>query len=90
MNNFDRPYDLTVDGAGGMGDGPRSKGLSSEVSSYIVMNDLAGNRFYYRGIEALNWSVIDMNKLKNVTKMKTVSAKEVNEAGADSFNLFYK
>ena len=73
-----------------MGDGPRSKGLSSEVSSYIVMNDLAGNRFYYRGIEALNWSVIDMNKLKNVTKMKTVSAKEVNEAGADSFNLFYK
>lgn len=90
MNNFDRPYDLTVDGAGGMGDGPRSKGLSSEVSSYIVMNDLAGNRFYYRGIESLNWAVIDMNKLKNVTTMKTVSAKEVDKAGADSFNLFYK
>jgi penicillin V acylase-like amidase (Ntn superfamily) len=90
MNNFDRPYDLTIDGAGGKGDGPRGNTISSEVSDYIVMSDLAGNRFYFRGIESLNWGFIDMNKLKAVTKVKTVMAQDVYKAGDNSFELFYK
>lgn len=90
MNNFDRPYDLTVDGAGGVGDGPRTNSVSSEVTYYTVMNDLSRNLFYLRTIGALNWSVIDMNKLNNVTAMKSVLATEVNKSGADPYTLFYK
>lgn len=90
MNNFDRPYDLTVDGAGGVGDGPRSKSLSSEITAWTVLNDLSRNLFYTRSINAMNWSVIDINKLKDVRQIKTVSTYDINKAGADAFNLFYK
>lgn len=90
MNNFDRPYDLTVDGAGGQGDGPRGNSLSSETSRFIVMNDLAGKRFFFRDIGALNWAVIDMDKLKNITQLKTIPSSLMDKAGADAFNLFYK
>lgn len=90
INNFDRPYDLTVDGPGGLGDGPRSKTSSSEVTQWTVMNDLSRNLLYVRSINALNWTVIDMAKLKNVNTVKAVSTYEVDRAGADAFNLFYR
>lgn len=90
MNNFDRPYDLTVDGAGGMGDGPRSKKTSSEITAWTVMNDLSRNLFYVRSVNALNWSVIDINKLKDVNQVKSVSSYDIDKAGADVFSLFYK
>lgn len=90
MNNFDRPFDLTVDGGGGEGDGPRGSSLSSEVSYYIVMNDLARNLYYFRSVDALNWTVIDMNKLKNVTKMKSVLVSDIDKARADPYTLFQK
>lgn len=90
MNNFDRPYDLTVDGAGGTGDGPRSKSLSSEITAWTVLNDLSRNLFYVRSINAMNWSVIDLNKLKDVKQIKTVSTYDINKAGADAYSVFYK
>lgn len=90
LNNFDRPHDLSVDGSGGTGDGVRSKSTSSEVTEWTVMADLSRNLYYVRSINALNWSVIDMNKLKDVKKIKSVSSYEVNKAGADAFNVFYK
>jgi penicillin V acylase-like amidase (Ntn superfamily) len=90
INNFDRPYDLTVDGAGGVGDGPRSNAKSTEVTDWTVMNDLSRNLFYMRTIEQLNWTVIDMAKLKDVNKIKTVSTYSVGQAGAEAFNLFYQ
>jgi len=90
MNNFDRPFDLTVDGAGGEGDGPRGNSLSSEVSYYIVMNDLARNLYYIRSVDALNWTVFDINKLKNVTKVKSVPVADIDKARADPYTLFYK
>lgn len=90
MNNFDRPQDLTIDPPGGVGDGPRGSKNSSEVTEWTVMNDLSRNLTYIKSINALNWSVIDMNKLKNVTQVKSVSSYEVDKAGADAFNLFYK
>lgn len=90
INNFDRPHDLSVDGSGGTGDGVRSGATSSEVTEWTVMSDLSRNLYYVRSINALNWSVIDMNKLKDVKQIKSVSSYDVNKAGADAFNLFYK
>lgn len=88
MNNFDRPQDLTVDGAGGMGDGARSKGITSEVTVWTVMNDLSRNLFYYRGINALNWVVIDLNKLKGINQIKTISTDQLDKAGVDMASVF--
>lgn len=90
MNNFDRPHDLTIDPPGGVGDGPRGKDFSSEVTEWTVMKDLSRNLVYIKSINAINWSVIDMNKLKNVTQVKSVSSYEVDVAGANAFNLFYQ
>ena len=89
MNNFDRPYDLTVDEAGGTGDGVRAEGASSEVTVWTTLQDLSRNLFYFRSIEAMNWAVIDMNKLKDVKEVKSISSLDVDKAGADSFKLFY-
>ena len=89
MNNFDRPYDLTVDEAGGAGDGVRSSGTSSEVTIWTTLQDLSRNLLYFRSIAAMNWTVIDMNKLKNVKEVKSISTSDVDKAGADSFKLFY-
>jgi penicillin V acylase-like amidase (Ntn superfamily) len=89
MNNFDRPYDLTVDEAGGTGDGVRSSSTSSEVTTWTTLQDLSRNLLYFRSIEAMNWAVIDMSKLKDVKQIKTVSTSDVDKAGADSFKLFY-
>lgn len=88
MNNFDRPYDLTIDAAGGMGDGVTSKN-SSEVTVWTTLQDLSRNLVYFRSINAMNWSVIDMNKLKDVKQIKSTSTFEVDKAGADVFKLFY-
>lgn len=90
MNNFDRPQDLTVDDAGGMGDGSRSKGITSEVTTWTVMNDLSRNLFYFRGINALNWVVIDLNQLKGISQIKTISSAQLDKAGVDVVSLFVK
>jgi hypothetical protein len=37
----------------------------------------------------MNWAVIDMNKLKDVKEVKSISSLDVDKAGADSFKLFY-
>ncbi len=89
MNNFDRPYDLTVDEAGGKGDGVRSSGDSSEVTVWTTLQDLSRNLLYFRSINAMNWAVIDMDKLKDVKEVKSVLTFDVDQAGADSFKLFY-
>jgi choloylglycine hydrolase len=88
MNNFDRPFDLTVDAAGGMGDGV-TRNNSSEVTVWTTLQDLSRNQLYFRSINAMNWSVIDMNKLKDVKQIKSISTFAVDQAGADVFKLFY-
>jgi penicillin V acylase-like amidase (Ntn superfamily) len=90
MNNFDRPYDLTVDGAGSVGDGPGGDSQSTEVSYVLFLHDLSRNLFYVRSINAMNWSVIDINKLKDVKEIKSINSYDVNQAGADAFTKFYQ
>jgi penicillin V acylase-like amidase (Ntn superfamily) len=90
MNNFDRPINLSVDGPGGAGASTRKNDFSSEVTQWTVMNDLNRNLYYFRSIDALNWSAVDMNKLTSVKSIKSVSTKDVIKAGADATNLFLK
>ena len=54
------------------------------------MGDLSRNQFYVKSINAMNWSMIDMGKLKGVTQIKSVSTYDVDKAGVDTFNLFNK
>lgn len=90
LNNFDRPRDLTVDKptAGQVGDGGGGKGISSEITDFIVMNDLSRNLYYVRSIFALNWTVVDFNKLKGLKQSKNVSAYEIHKLGADATSFF--
>jgi choloylglycine hydrolase len=90
MNNFDRPYDLTVDAPGGSGDGVRGKGFTSEVTLWTTMSDLNRSQYYVRSINAMNFAMVDMNKLKNIKQIKSVSTYDVDKSGADIFSLFYK
>lgn len=84
MNNFDRPDQLSVDGAGGMGDGPRTKALSSEATNYSIMKDLSRNRTYFRSVNALNWTVVDMNTLKGLQEVKFRSVYDIDKINADA------
>lgn len=90
MNNFDRPFDLTVDAAGAKGDGGSLKGMSSEVTLMTTMIDLSRNLAYFRSIDTLNWAVVDINKLKNVNQIKNISIYDLNRNNVDAFNAFYK
>jgi penicillin V acylase-like amidase (Ntn superfamily) len=87
MNNFDRPFDLSMDRPGGFGDGPINT-LSSEVTYWTVLNDTSRHLFYVRSVNALNWTVLDFEKLKRVTQKKTVSTYAVDKVGADATSLF--
>lgn len=91
MNNFDRPYDLTVDIGAGAGDGPRTmKGLSSEVTEWTVMNDLSRNLYYVRTTNSLNWSVIDITRLQGLKKGKSLSTYDVDSLGSDATAFLLK
>jgi len=89
MNNFDRPYDLTIDPPGGMGDGPRGNASSSEVTSWTIMSDLSRNLLFFRTIDALNWTMIDMNKLAAATQIKSIPILAAKQSGAVECNQFY-
>ena len=71
-------------GAGGVGDGGPTKTNSSEVTQWSVMGDLSRGQYYVRSINALNWSVIDMADLKNVTQIKTISTYKVDKINANA------
>jgi penicillin V acylase-like amidase (Ntn superfamily) len=93
INNFDRPYDLSVDlPTGGVGaEGGDPNATSSEVTLFTTMNDLAQNQFYIRPINAINFSKIDLRKLAGVKEVKKVSLDQVAQLnGADATDLLLK
>lgn len=90
LNNFDRPYDLTIDTGAGAGDGVRSKNASSEVTIWTTMSDLTRNQYYVRSINGINFAVVDLNKLKDVKQIKSISTYEVDKTVGDAFTLFTK
>jgi len=91
INNFDRPYDLSLDlpgTASGVED-QNAKAANSEVTLFTVMNDLAMNQFYLRTINGINFSKIYLNKLAGVKEVKKVPFAKVDQLnGADATSLF--
>ena len=93
MNNFDRPFDLSVDapGTGSSSEGANKGAAATEVTYFTVMNDLTQNHFYIRTINSINYSKIDLNKLAVLKKIKAVPIDKVNEQGGlDATELFLK
>lgn len=90
LNNFDRPYDLSIDrpsGSGGTSEGRSASKNTSEVTLYTWMGDKARNRFYLRTIGAMNFSVIDMNKLGSLKTTVKVPLNKFNDSNLDGTQL---
>ena len=87
MNNFDRPYDLSIDPPGSVGDGPALKTNSSEVTLFTWISDKARNRYYLRTIDSYNFTMIDMNKLASETEIKKIPISLFNNISSDSTHL---
>jgi len=89
LNNFDRPYDLSIDPPGAVGDGPPLKTVSSEVTMLTWMSDKTRNRFYFRTIDSYNFMMIDMNRLASETKIKKVPLAKFAQSELDSGHLLF-
>jgi penicillin V acylase-like amidase (Ntn superfamily) len=93
MNNFDRPYDLSIDPPGSASPGESSDPSKTvtEVTYFTVLNDLGQNHFYIRGINAINYTKIDIGKLAGLKTSKVVSMAAIDELnGGDATELFLK
>lgn len=89
LNNFDRPYDLSVDlpeGSGGR-EGMQAGKKSSEVSVFTWMNDKGRGRYYLRTIDSMNFATFDINKLSMVTKTVKVPLTKINDQTLDGTKL---
>ena len=53
-----------------------------------VLSDLNRNQYYVRSINAMNFAVVDMNRLGNIKQIKSISSYDVDKAGADLFSAF--
>ena len=80
MNNFDRPYDLTMDPPGFSGDAPAGSEASSEVSLYTWMNDKDRNHYYIRTISSMNFTKFEIDKLASVKSIVAIPLKQVNDS----------
>ena len=87
LNNFDRPYDLSIDPPGAVGDGPPLKTNSSEVTLFTWISDKTRNRYYLRTIDSYNFTMIDMNKLASQTEIKKIPISIFNNISSDSTHL---
>jgi len=93
MNNFDRPFDISVDepGTAGQAEASASVKPSSEVTYFTVLNDLSQGHFYLRTINAINFSKFDIRKLSALKEVKVVQFTSINAfTNADATELFFK
>ena len=87
LNNFDRPYDLSIDPPGAVGDGPPMKTNSSEVTLFSWISDKVRNRYYLRTIDSYNFTMIDMNSFAAETKIKKIPIAAFNNISSNSSHL---
>lgn len=90
LNNFDRPYDLSVDlpsGSGSGREGTSAKSTTSEVTLFTWMGDKARNRYYLRTIGSMNFSMFDMNKLATLKTTVKVPFASINDSTLDGTQL---
>lgn len=82
LNNFDRPYDLSID-KGYSAEGGTPGTISSEVTLFTWMNDKARNLYYLRTIDALNFAKFEIDKLAPIKSVVTVPLAKINDATLD-------
>lgn len=87
LNNFDRPYDVSIDPPGAVGDGPALQTTSSEVTLFTWMADKTRNRYYLRTINSYNFIMIDMNQLAQETTIKKIPISAFNTVSSDATHL---
>ncbi len=95
MNNFDRPKDISKDLEDDLPAGERSMEVSkgpksiSEVTNWTVLHDMTQGHFYFRTINALNFSKFDIKKLVALKAPKKVTLDAVNaNTSLDATDLF--
>jgi len=82
MNNFDRPYDLSID-EGYSAEGGTAGTTSSEVTLFTWMNDKSRNLYFLRTIDALNFAKFEIDKLAPLKSVVTVPLAKINDAALD-------
>lgn len=82
LNNFDRPYDLSVD-KGYSAEGGKPGTTSSEVTLFTWMNDKVRNLYFLRTIDALNFVQFEIDKLAPIKSVVTVPLAKINDASLD-------
>jgi len=93
MNNFDRPFDLSIDepGTASKAESSASAKPTSEVTYFTVLNDLTQNHFYIRTVKAINFSKFDIRKLSILKEVKVVQFASIDAfTSADATELFLK
>jgi penicillin V acylase-like amidase (Ntn superfamily) len=82
LNNFDRPYDLSID-TGYSSEGGVAGQTTSEVTVFTWMNDKVRNLYLLRTIDALNFATFDFAKLAPIKSVVTVPLAKINDATLD-------
>ncbi len=82
LNNFDRPYDLSID-KGYSAEGGKPGAITSEVTLFTWMNDKVRNLYFLRTIDALNFAQFDFGKLAPIKSVVTVPLAKINDASLD-------
>lgn len=82
MNNFDRPYDLSID-EGYSAEGGTPGTTSSEVTLFTWMNDKSRNLYFLRTIDALNFAKFEIDKLSPLKSVVNVPLAKINDAALD-------
>ena len=86
INNFDRPYDLSID-KGYSAEGGTAGTTSSEVTLFTWMNDKSRNLYFLRTIDALNFAKFEIDKLAPIKKVVTVPLDKINDDQLDGTQI---
>ena len=86
MNNFDRPYDLSID-KGYSAEGGTPGSTSSEVTLFTWMNDKSRNLYFLRTIDALNFAKFEIDKLASIKSVVKVPLEKINDTQLDGTQI---
>jgi choloylglycine hydrolase len=87
LNNFDRPYDLSID-TGYSAEGGTAGKSSSEVTLFTWMNDKVRNLYFLRTIDAMNFAKFEIDKLSPLKKVVTIPLAKINDDQLDGTQIF--
>jgi choloylglycine hydrolase len=86
LNNFDRPYDLSID-KGYSAEGGQPGAVTSEVTLFTWMNDKVRNLYFMRTIDAMNFAQFDFGKLAPIKSVVTVPLAKINDTQLDGTQI---